>query len=541
MTSRVLIAAAAAACALAAFSVPAQPVAAADGSALIARHKAYVGWAYGDGTLKSVRTVTEAEAPSPAPTPKPGATPDPLGKSGGKSTEIRRELLYKSTTVAYGLDVEADGFTGSVFWRANVNGNTVTRRGRDARTALTEDIIDAEALAEVPSTIRPDETLDGKTVAVLRLEPKTGVPADLYLDRESGALVAYSVQPDVPLERYTVHVVSYAEFAPGKRYVSAERYGDSKRVHRVTAFEPNVPVTDADLHPPAARSAWTFGEPRSTAANVVSHEGGFSRGGRSVHVDVTVNGHVGHFLFDSGAGSVLVYEPFAKTAGVKDLGRTSYSGVNGGSVAATYARADTLAIGGNVLHDVIVTHGSGPSEVDGIIGFDALAGAVIDVDLAKHLLTVSDPNGYDVQPKQGAYAFSVDLSDFHAGVPVKIQDTILPSIWLDTGDDYFVILPHELEKRTVALNDTINLGGGVQVDNTMFFGGVDGGGAEPAKCVRLNEVQVGPYRYQKAVSCFAPNDAFGLDGGLIGFDFLRHFNWTFDYPHGRVVLSPNGL
>lgn len=110
---------------------------------------------------------------------------------------------------------------------------------------------------------------------------------------------------------------------------------------------------------------------------------------------------------------------------------------------------------------------------------------------------------------------------------------------VDTGDDFFVILPHELERHTVALTGTITVGGFDYATN-IYFGGVDGSGSEPARCVHFNEIQVGPYRYQKALSCFAPNDAFGLDGGLIGFDFLRHFNWTFDYPHGRVVLTPNG-
>ena len=538
MMQRVLFAAAVAACAVAGSTYGAG---AADGSALIAHHKAYVGWAYGDGVLKSLRATSEADAPSPAPSPKPGATPDPLGEPGAKSVLLRRELLYRWTATAYGLDVRSEGFTGSVFWRANVNGNTVTRRGRDARTALTEDIIDAEALTEVPSTERPNAPFDGKTAAVLRLEPKTGVPADLYFDRDNGALLGYVMQPDVPLERYTVRVVSYADFAPGKRYVAAVRFGESKRVYRVTKFEPNAEVTDADLHPPAPRASWTFGQPSSVPAPVIAQEGAYTRGGRSVRIDVTVNGHLGHFLFDSGAGSVLVFDPFARTAGVKDLGRTAYSGVNGGVVDAAYARVDTLAIGGSTLHGVIVEHGAkGFGDVDGIVGYDVLAGAVADVDLTAHKLTISDPNGFEMPLKPGAYPFSVDLSDFHAGVPMKINDAVLPSVWLDTGDDYFVILPRELEKRVVALNATVTIGG-FEYANNMYFGGVDGGSAEPAKCVRLNEVQVGPYRYQKALSCFAPNDAFGLDGGLIGFDFLRHFNWTFDYPHGRVVLTPNGL
>ncbi len=509
-----------------------------DPAALIAKHKAYVGWALGDGTLKSARVTVQAAVTSPEPTPKPGATPDPLGEANAQSVVVRRELLYRESTTAYGVEVRSEGFTGSVFWRANINGNTVTRRGRDARRGLTEDVIDAEGFGEVPASARPDAPFDKKTAAVVRIDPKTGVPADLYFDRDSGALLGYTIQPDVALERQTVHVAEYAEFAPGKRYVSAWRFGDATRVYRVTKFEPNADVSDADLHPPTPRATWTFGEPRSMPITVVRNTGG----GRYVSVEAIVNGHSGHFLLDSGAGSILIFEPFAKTAGITDLGRSGYSGVNGGFVPATIARVATLKLAGSTLHDVIVQHNTATSTgsgIDGIIGYDVLAGAIVDVDLIASRLTLTDPTGFDVQPKQGAYAFPLDLSVFHAGVPMKIKDTILPNVWIDTGDDFFVILPHELEGHTVALAGTINTGG-FDYAYKLYFGGVDGGGAVPARCVQFNEVQIGPYRYQKALSCFAPNDAFGVDGGLIGFDFLRHFNWTFDYPHGRLVLTPNG-
>jgi len=517
----------------AALSLHATPAAgAADAAGILAKHKAYVGWAYGDGTLKSSRTTVEASMPSP----KPDATPDPLGEAGARTVELRRDLLYRASTTAYGIEVRSSGFTGSVFWRSNINGYTVTRRGRDARQGLIEDVIDAEAMGEAPATVRPDQQFDGKTATVLRLEPKTGAPADLYFD-SNGALLGYTVQPDIALERYTIHVVSYAEFAPGKRYVSAYRVDTSSRTYHVTNFDPNPTVSDADLHPPSARATWSFGEPNGVPISVLRSLGG----GRAVIVQASVNGHVGHFLVDSGASSILIYDPFAKGAGIADLGRTGYVGVNGNGVRATIARIDTLAIGGNTLRNVLVTHSAGGfgSDIDGIIGYDVLAGAVVNVDLTKNRLTIADPAGFDVQPIQGAYAFPVDLTDFHAGVPVKIKDTILPSVWLDTGDDFFVILPHELERHTVALTGTIAVGG-TDYAMTIYFGGVDGAGSEPARCVHFNEIQVGPYRYQKALSCFAPNDTFGVDGGLIGFDFLRHFNWTFDYPHGRVVLTPNG-
>jgi predicted aspartyl protease len=546
MIQRVLFTAAFAAAAIIAAPPAAQPAGAADAASVLAKHKAYMGWGYGDGTLKTARITLVADPPSPAPTPDPAATPDPFGKANRKTVEIRRELLYKAVTTGYGLDLGSEGFTGSTFWNANENGNVVPVRLRPARRALTEDIIDAEAFGEVPVALRPDAPFDGKPSNVVRLQPATGLPADLYFEPDTGALRGYVVDPDVPLSRYTVHVASYAEFAPGKKYVSAVRVGESKRATRVTSFEPNVAVTDADLHPPSATSHWTFGPAKAAPIDIVEHTSRYSYlGGRAVHVEASFNGHVGHFLFDSGAGGLLISSAFAKAAGAKELGHTGYSGVNGKGVAATIARVDTITIGGSTLHNVLLTQtkGGGAAErgLDGIIGFDVLAGAVVDVNLANKTLTINDPASYQAPVAPGAYAFNVDLSDFEAGVPVKVNDAVLPSVWLDTGNDFFVILPHELEKKIVSLPNTVKVAGLFTVETTFYFGGVDGAGAEPAKCVRLNEIMIGPYRYQKALSCFAPNDAFGLDGGLIGFDFLRHFNWTFDYPHGKVILTPNNL
>ncbi|MDP9107330.1 MAG: retroviral-like aspartic protease family protein [Candidatus Eremiobacteraeota bacterium] len=519
------------------------PAGAADAGSVLAKHKAYMGWSYGDGALKTARITTVAVVPSPAPG-TPAATPDPLGKADGKFVELRRELLYRADEKAYGIGFGSTGFTGSVFWASNSNGNVVTRRLRSARKALTEDVIDAEAFGEVPTTLRSDANFDGKSSAVVRLEPKTGVPADVYFDRDTGAMRGYVLDPDVAPERRTLHVVSYAEFAPGKRYVASYRFNDSKTLVKVVSFEPNAAVSDADLHPPVPTDKWTFAEPKPVPIEIVSHSSVYSNsGGRAVHVEVAVNGHVGHFLFDSGAGGMIVFDPFAKSLNLKELGRTSYTGVNGGGVEATLARAETIRIGGSTLHDAVITHGKGmeDSKLDGIVGFDVLAGSIAEVNLVNKTLTIRDPEGYQAAVPQGAYAFSIDMSDFEAGVPVKVNDAVLPSVWLDTGNDFFVILPHELEKKTVALANTITVAGQFTFDQTVYFGGVDGAGAEPARCVRLNEIQVGPYRYQKALSCFAPNDTFGADGGLIGFDFLRHFNWTFDYPHGKVVLTPNGL
>jgi hypothetical protein len=155
---------------------------------------------------------------------------------------------------------------------------------------------------------------------------------------------------------------------------------------------------------------------------------------------------------------------------------------------------------------------------------------VIHVDLVSKKLTITNPNGFEAEVKQGAYAFGVDLSQFHAGVPMKVEGRVLSSVWIDTGDDYFLILPGDFAKRSVPIPNF----------PAISFVGADGASGQEARCGRLPDAQVGPYKYQDAIACFVPNRIFGLEGGLIGFDFLRHFNWTFDYPHGRVVLTPNG-
>jgi predicted aspartyl protease len=490
-------------------------------AALLARHKAYVGWAYGDGTLKSVRETISA----PAPSPKPGATPAPFGPRDERLVVLRRGLLYRESDSEYGQSAGDEGFTGSVFWRANQNGFTVTRRAHDAAEALTADLIEAEALDDVPASARPSQTFDGTAASVVRIAPRLGIPADLFFG-DDGALLGYTLDPDEPLARGTVHVASYDEFQAHKRYVSAYRYGESRRTYHVTDFQANAPVTDAELHPPAPRATWTFGGPHSVPITI--RRGAWA--GRSVFVDASVNGHVGHFLFDSGAGGTIITGHFAKIAGLKDVGRSGFTGVNGRGVSATRSLISTLSIGGNTLHDLVVDRTDGDdATIDGIVGFDVLAGSLVDVDLTTERLTILDPNGNDAAVVPGAYAFPVDLSEFHAGVSVKLANEVLSRVWIDTGDDFFVILPHALEGRHVAV-----------IADRIFFGGVDGSAQEPANCVRLNEIQVGPYRYQNALSCFAPNDIFGKDGGLIGFDFLRHFNWTFDYPHNRLVLTPNG-
>ena len=140
----------------------------------------------------------------------------------------------------------------------------------------------------------------------------------------------------------------------------------------------------------------------------------------------------------------------------------------------------------------------------------------------------------------GAYAFPVNLAEFVPEIPLNVRGVMTHPIF-DTGNSSFVTLSEDLRTsgKIVALTDAMRVNNQMMEYQFTFYG-VDGPTPYPEKCSRLTELQIGPYKYQNVETCFALPQVFGRDGGLIGFDFLKHFNWTFDYPESKLVLTPNG-
>jgi hypothetical protein len=209
--------------------------------------------------------------------------------------------------------------------------------------------------------------------------------------------------------------------------------------------------------------------------------------------------------------------------------------VNGRAIDASWVKVKDLALGNNVLHDVIVQKTKGGKNldgIDGILGYDVLAHALIDVDLAAGKMTILDPAQFAPSVAKGAVAFPVDLETRQPAVHVTVGGNVEAQPMFDTGDDFFVLLSDDLRSsgKIVSLQST-----------SVIFTGVDGSGAHSVSCSKLTLISVGPIRYENSNVCFGDPNVFGPNGGLIGFDFLRHFNWTFDYPDGKLILTPNGL
>ncbi len=498
-------------------------------SAPLSRYAAFVGSPETLVTTYRVvpKTPAPASSPTSAPTPAAAAEREPLEPS--EETTYRRGALYHEIGRGAGVSVES-GFNGHSYWSSNENRYVVTALEDAARRAITSNALDSGGVIPEGTATREmgSETVDGTPADIVRVTPPGGMSADLAIDHATGALRRIVFDPEDRYRHATVHIIDYKEIAPGVRVPAHFRFGNGPQ-HELVRGAVQA-VSDAELAAPSPSSAWAFGNGDSVPIQVQRG----TRIGRRVIVRASINGHPGDFLLDSGAGLILLYQPYARSLGLSMLGRTSYSGVAGGVNTARFARAETIAVGDNTLSNVVVAVSerdpSDKAPYDGILGFDLLAGALVHVDLVKGAVTFGDPTQFQPTIEKGAYAFPVNLADNTPEVLVKIGNYTTRAT-IDTGDDHFATLSDNLitSGRLVSLP----LG-------TIYFTGVDGITPEPATCYKLNEISVGPYRYQGASVCLAKEAVFGKDGGLIGFDFLRHFNWTFDYTRSHVVMTPNG-
>jgi len=498
-----------------------------DSNPLLAKHRAFVGWTNGDGALTSwhfraTRTATRKNAE--------GTTESVLTST---LDEVRRGALYRDTvTRAGGLASDA-GFTGRAFWDSDENGNTVSHFENLAKYDISENAIFDDAVSTLNGATRGTAKIGEDTVDVVRvipsIGPALGFPVDLYVDA-SGAYRRAVVNPDSS-GRTTINVDKYIDALPGKKIIGTFHIGTG-RAFEVQSVEANIAVSDEELHPPRPRTSWTFDASDSVPIEIRLHTSPYGSSGRSVTLHASINGHDGTFLLDSGASGSLLFSPYADTLGLTPIASDEYSGVNGVAVRASYVRIKDLAIGRNVLHDVVVDKSEGKSfeGIDGILGYDVLANALVEVDLAAKRLSIHDPALFLPSVEKGAVAFPVDLGSRQPAIHITVGNGIDMKPIFDTGDDFLVLLSDDLSSRLAPA-----------ITSQVYFGGVDGSAPLPAPCAKIMQLLVGPYRYENSTVCFAPSRVFGSDGGLIGFDFLQHFNWTFDYPDGKLVLTPNGI
>jgi predicted aspartyl protease len=508
MMHRVFLASAVAAFALAAVSPI--PAAADDAAAaLLAKHAAFAGWRAGDGKITSLRE---------------SGTRTFDGRITARISAFRRGPVFRVIDVEARGESFEDGFTGRVLWSSNQNGFTVQTLGEPARYVFTRNALFDEALASLAGTVVRTETIDGTPVTWVRVQPEVGVAAELAVDPATGAFKRVVLDPSGKYET-RLDVLGYTDVGGGKRVMSSWRYTGGKSVYAYTTIDANVPVSDAELHPPKQTATWTF-DPEVTPVTVELTQ---SR----ILLDAVVNGVKGKFILDTGASGIAFTDTFARRAGAKRVGQTEILGIGGGATANLYS-VDTIAFGKSVLHDVVVftgldERGSSETEIAGLIGFDLLAGAIVDLDLDAKTLRIMDTARVQPDTTKG-YVVRVDLVTGTPRVAMTVAGRVPVLATLDSGNPLHVLFSQSLlsRDRVTFFSDPSSLASQLQ------YYGVNG--SEIARCGQLQSLELGPVVYRPVPACASPSQSH--NEVLVGLDFIRAFNIVFDYPEGYLVMIP---
>lgn len=461
----------------------------AQAQSLLQKHRAYVGWQLDDGTFKTLQVT--------------GSVTNAKGKKTESFRSIEEGILFRHTTT---LLNEAnitmdDGFTGSVFWQSDSNGFTVPVYGEQAKALAAYAMLMDEGTSGLPGTYVGEKTIDGKRVSLVRVTLEHGDPIDLYIDPLTGAYVQAVIDPDGAYEA-TYHILSYADVLPGKKMIGSYRIDDSHDVHTNDAFSPNVLVSNGDLHPPAATASWVF-----TSGEPVPIHLTYDR----ILVDATVNGVKGTFILDTGSDAIRMDDAFADRAHVKLLEGSNNADTLYDTVKERPRRVAEMDFGNASLRNVIVYsqnferfgyRGLDAKGYAGLIGSDFFSGAIVKLDVYDSKMTILDPSTDLSRVK--AIPLLVDLSGGELTVPMTLDKTMLVNTVLDTGNPGSILFSYNLEKKHWPFNPRTLALGPIQYSIGSWIG-----------------------------CCMDKTYA------LLGFDFLKHFDYIFDYPRGRVFLIPN--
>lgn len=494
-----------------------------DAAGLLAKHKAFVGWQAGDGSLSSI--VLDGSMTSQ----RNGAA-----KTYATVHEVRRRLAEREARTLADGTTENDGFTGSVFWATNANGFTHPVVGDAEKFAIASQLLFNEGASALAGTVKGTDTVAGVPCTVVQVKADASDPLNLCIDPQTGAVKRAVIDPGGTYEQ-SIDVLAYADAAPGKKVISQWHFQGSDYTHVMTKVTANQPVSDADLHPPAQTATWTFANGQPFPMEF--HDNDNSRG---FFVTASFNGVKGHFLVDTGASEIALNRSFAGRVHIKPLRSEMAYGIGGGT-KSEIGKVDTFQIGGNTLANVIVSSLSydlwngkdqNGNEIDGIIGYDLFGGAIVAINLDSQEMTIFNPASMQLSDS-GGIPITVDLEGLVPTIPMTVNGKIGINALLDSGDLAEATFSYELASKygLSMLVDTSIQG---ITSGIRFASGV--GGVEREECGRVDSISVGPIVYQNAPACkshsMSGNDA------IVGFDFIKNFNIIFDYPQAKMLLLP---
>ncbi len=441
-----------------------------------------------------------------------------------------------------GPEQARSGFDGKVSWKQGPSGDIALQNSDAGKQLAASDAYLATRAywfpQRWPASVRflRTSTDAGKTYQVLRTLPKGGAPIDLWIDA-STHLISRIVELTGGGGQTQVWS-DYRAVDGIKLPFRIEAYSGSDTRHASVAEVDHAYING---HIPAGR----FAPPKQDLDDFTFVDGGNSATipiqliNNHVYLHVTINGHVLHFMLDTGGQNLLTPAAAAK-AGVKSVGVFAGGGVGTKVVNVGVAKVATMTIGGKIslgnqafivepLPHFDQIEGT---EFDGLIGYEVLKRLVARIDYAGHTVTFIQPSDFS-----GTHAGQSLPFTFFGSIPMvnATLDGVFGQFEVDTGSRAgltlwtpFVKANHLIERYRASPKSTI--GWGV-------------GGKAVGRVARGGELHLGHIKIVHPVLTMqghaASPKSFKEDDGNIGGAILSRFTVTFDYSQQRLYLLPN--
>jgi hypothetical protein len=374
-----------------------------------------------------------------------------------------------------------------------------------------------------------DQTVDGRSFAVIRATPHRGQPVELWFDKKTKLLAR------------TVQIMS--------TYVRAVRYGDYRKVRGLLLpFEitteggvtADTDVIQIDRIDRAGSANNEFRRPQPPDDFTIA-------GGKTivpvdfdgdVIVEANLNGQ-GPFAFilDTGGHDILTPDA-ASELGLQPVGAGASGGSGEGTVSEQYARVDRMDIGGMTMRNQaftviplqfdMVERGAKPA-LAGILGLELFERFAMQLDYRAKTLAFEPLSGYRHQG--GGTAVPIFFSD---DMPLAVAeiDGVSGDVGLDTGNSGTLVVQgiwadnHGL--RQEMMSGFPSLGFGM-------------GGVSPSWTSRA-DLDLAGHSFPRIIAHYSDDKKGGFssrtEAGNVGNDILASFALDFDYGHGQIWFEP---
>ena len=243
-------------------------------------------------------------------------------------------------------------------------------------------------------------------------------------------------------------------------------------------------------------------------------------------------------LLDSGTSGIVIDGTVAAQLGLRKFGRMYAA--PGGWYDHLFLEAPEVAIGPLRMHDVALLslpfsfQGDPTTRYVGLLGFDFLAGAVIQLDYHDAKLAAIRSDRF--QPPSDASPITLRLDDGVPMVSAMISGHNAEDILVDTGSDTPIVYSRFVQEAGWPTPNPETT-----VKAVLYYPLY---GIVRCNAVRFSYVQLGNYYFRDMlgyITFASPKFEAPDTDGLIGANLLNYFTVFFDYPESKMYLQPNAL